>query len=153
MRHQKFFACLKHVFVLVKLNLSPFFEPSPLHFELQCFQGAGADACCGIEQLKNHASQLHTATQRTWSRAESWQTSTDTIWQPLHSRLWSAVSWCFGSKGGTGVFWKILKTLVHCQSIAVWSWLALPCVVLSNHVRCACKTCVTQSNALHHATP
>ena len=56
---------LKHVFVLFELNLSPSFEPFPLHFELPCFQGAGVEASCCIEQHKNHLSQPHTATQRT----------------------------------------------------------------------------------------
>ena len=80
---------LKQVFLRFELNLNPSFEPFPLHFELQCFQGAGVDACCGIEQRKNHMSQLHTATQRTpkpkvckhrWTLFDN------------HSRLRSAVS-------------------------------------------------------------
>ena len=130
MRHQKFFACLKHVFVLVKLNLSPFFEPSPLHFELQCFQGAGADACCGIEQLKNHVSQLHTATQRTWSRAESWQTSMDTIWQDVPARLGSHNPMHYSMRRP-----KVFTCLNMCYHVFILSELSLsPSLSLSHYI-------------------
>ena len=47
-----------HALVLFEPSLSPCFEPLPLAFEFEMVRGQVAAAWCGIEQHRNHVSQL-----------------------------------------------------------------------------------------------
>ena len=47
-----------HALVLFEPSLSPCFEPFPLAFEFEMVRGQVAAAWCGIEQHRNHVSQL-----------------------------------------------------------------------------------------------